>query len=198
MTPKAISGFALCLAVAACGGETIVTTDGSTSSGQAIDDLRVTLRDGTEVGTPDMLLRIFEPSDKKVVSPVEVTVGGSLGTHVWQAMWGLDHSMLLVGEELRIEVRDAQEAILQGNVKRFPRDGKSDRDDATSGTIRVTLESSRPHARGTIEVVPESLSGSFEGRFRAICLTVSADGTAYEDDESFASPFCQPFAAWKQ
>lgn len=196
MTRKASSGLALCLAVAACDGETYVTSDGSTSSGQAVADMRVTLSDGTEVGTPEMLVTIREPSNL-TVTPVEVIVLGGLGKHNWQAMWSLDHSMLLTGEELRIEVRDAPDAILQGNVKRFPLDGKSDRDDATSGTIRVTLESSRPYARGIVEVVPDSLSASFAGRFRTICLKASSDGTAYQEDESFSSPFCQQFAAWK-
>jgi hypothetical protein len=36
-----------------------------------------------------------------------------------------------------------------------------------------------------------------KGRFRTRCYKKGADPNSFENDESFSSPFCQEFAAWK-
>lgn len=188
------------VAIAGCSGDTIVSDEtGSTSTGKTGDVLEVTLEGNISLETPEMTVDIYETAAADPV-PVQVLIVGGRGPDNWQAMFGLDLSMITTGAEVEVEVLQGPLAVGNGTVRKFPSNPEVDNYEsilASAGTIRVALETSRPMVTGTVQVEPKDLSAVLRGRFQVRCFKAGADATSFALDDSFSSPFCQQFAAWK-
>lgn len=181
-----------------CAGETLVSDEGSSAAGSAADAFQVTLADGTELAGADMLVEVYEGDVH--TAPVSVMPLGGVGGDVWQMQIGLDVETLTSGREISAEVVDGVAKPGLANVKRFTGEGEGPSHSATSGKVKLLLNSSKPLASGSVDAEPQDLSATFEGRFRVRCFKIvpSDDPSSqFQEDGSFSSTFCQQFAMWK-
>jgi len=130
--------------------------------------LEVTLEGNISLETPEMTVDIYETAAADPV-PVQVLIVGGRGPDNWQAMFGLDLSMITTGAEVEVEVLQGPLAVGNGTVRKFPSNPEVDNYEsilASAGTIRVALETSRPMVTGTVQVEPKDLSAVLRGASR--------------------------------